>query len=57
MPTDERNFWNMNESKVLPYFEGLFDVVKVWKEPDTRSKLSPSKDQAWLNFIVKKKLK
>ncbi len=43
MPTSGRDFWNMNESKVLPYFEGLFDVIEMWKEHDTRSKISPAK--------------
>jgi SAM-dependent methyltransferase len=54
MPTAGRDFWNMNEVTVLPYLKGLFEVIKIWKAPDTRSKVSPSKDQAWLNFIVKK---
>lgn len=54
MPTLERDFWNMNEENVKPYLEGIFDIVEIWKEKDIRSKVSPSKDSMWLNFIVKK---
>ena len=55
MPTLERDFYNMNESMVLPYFEGLFDVLEIWTEKDTRSKKSPSQDAMILNFIARKK--
>lgn len=54
MPTLERDFWNMNEENVKPYFEGIFDIVEIWTELDTRSKASPSQEGMWLNFIVKK---
>ncbi len=54
MPTPEREFWNMNETAILSYFEGLFEILEIWKEKDARSKVSPSPDQAWLHFIVKK---
>ncbi len=54
MSTTERDFWNMDESKVLPYFGGLFDVINIWTEQDMRSKLSPSPDNKLLNFIVRK---
>ncbi len=54
MPTLERDFWNMNEENVKPYFEDIFDIVEIWTEPDTRSKVSPSQEGMWLNFIVKK---
>jgi hypothetical protein len=45
----------MNETKIQPYFDGLFDIISMWTEKDVISKLSPSKDQAWLRFIVRKK--
>ncbi len=54
MPTPEREFWNMNETTILPYFEELFEVIEIWKEKDARSSISPSPDQAWLHFIVRK---
>lgn len=56
MPTEERDFWNMDESSILPYVEGLFDVINVWTEKDRRSKIAPSLSQQWLNFLVKKPL-
>ncbi|HJD60063.1 MAG TPA: class I SAM-dependent methyltransferase [Rickettsia endosymbiont of Omalisus fontisbellaquei] len=54
MSANERDFYNMNEDTIKPYFDGLFDIVRIWTEEDTRSKVSPSKDGLWLNFIVKK---
>ena len=56
MPTAEREFWNMDESKISPYLEGMFEVVDIWKEKDTRSKISPSPDQMLLYFVVRKKI-
>ena len=54
MKTQERDFWNMDEQSVRPYFNGIFDVVKIWKEKDMRSKVSPGQSGMWLNFIVRK---
>lgn len=54
MVTEERDFWNMNETSILPYVEGLFEVIDVWKEKDRRSKVAPSLEPFWLNFLVKK---
>lgn len=55
MPTPERDFWHMNEEKVKPYLEGIFEILELWTEKDTRSKVSPSQEGMWLNFIVRKK--
>jgi len=52
MPTNERDFYNMNEDTIKPYFDELFDIVKIWTEKSNR--FSPSKEGLWLNFIVKK---
>lgn len=49
---DARDFYNMNEDTIKPYFDGLFDIVKIWTEKSKR--FSPSKEALWLNFIVKK---
>ncbi|XVN43773.1 MAG: methyltransferase domain-containing protein [Rickettsia hoogstraalii] len=49
---DARDFYNMNEDTIKPYFNGLFEVVKIWTEKSKR--FSPSKEALWLNFIVKK---
>ncbi len=56
MPTEERDFWNMNKESIKPYFEDLFEVIEIWEEVDTRSKLAPSRTGLWLNFIVKKQV-
>ncbi|WP_371920417.1 tellurite resistance-like protein [Rickettsia sp. TH2014] len=55
MQVNDRDFYNMNEDTIMPYFDGLFDIIKIWTEEDSRSKVAPSKDGLWLNFIVKKK--
>jgi SAM-dependent methyltransferase len=54
MPTKERDFWSMSKETITPYFSDLFEVIEMWDEEDTRSKVSPSKAGKWLNFIVKK---
>jgi SAM-dependent methyltransferase len=54
MPTEERDFWNMDEPTLLPYLKGLFKVIDLWAEKDSRSKVSPSPEQMWLNFLVRK---
>jgi SAM-dependent methyltransferase len=54
MQVGERQFWNMTEKTILPYLEGLFDIVEIWKSPDNRSKNAPSPDKAFLSFIVRK---
>ena len=55
MYSAERDFWNMDEIKLLPYLDGLFEIVDLWKVKDTRSKVSPSPNQMILHFIAKKR--
>lgn len=55
MQAGERDFYNMDEEKVLPYFGGMFDVVEIWKTADTRQNRVKILDMGWLNFIVKKR--
>lgn len=50
--TEDRLFFDMDESNISPYFEGLFHPLEVWKSTDTRSKVAPSPDKSWLNFIA-----
>jgi len=52
METPERDFYNMNENKILPYFAGLFNVIELWEKKDNRNKVVPAADGSWLNFIV-----
>ncbi|UZW38768.1 hypothetical protein [Rickettsia conorii] len=40
------------EDTIKPYFNRLFEIVKIWTEKSKR--FSPSKEALWLNFIVKK---
>ena len=52
--TPERDFYNMNKEKVMPYFVELFEVIELWQKKDNTSKVAPSPDGMWLNFIVRK---
>lgn len=54
MTNEERDFYNMNEDIIKLYLINLFELVEIWLEKDNRSKISPSKDGMWLNFIAKK---
>lgn len=55
MSTAERDFWNMDEERLLEYAEGLFEPLHIWTEEDTRSQKNPSVDKKILNFILRKK--
>jgi SAM-dependent methyltransferase len=54
MPTEERDFWNMDEQTIQPYLEGLFDVIALLKVEDNRVKTDSNKDQAFQNVIGRK---
>ena len=53
--TPERDFYNMTENKVIPYFEGLFDVMELWQKKDSNGKAAENPASMWLNFIARKK--
>ncbi len=57
MSVKGREFYNMNETTILPYIKGLFEIIEICQTEDTRSQVAPSPDKAWLNFIVRKKNK
>ncbi|AFB22751.1 phosphodiester glycosidase family protein [Rickettsia rickettsii] len=40
----------MHEDTIKPYFNRLFEIVKIWTEKSKR--FSPSQEALWLNFIV-----
>ncbi len=47
---DNRNFYDMNETTIVPYLEDLFEIIELRKTPDARSM-----DRVWLNLVVRKK--
>jgi SAM-dependent methyltransferase len=51
---EDRFFFDMNEASIKPYLEGLFHPLEIWKSADTRSKVAPSPDKSWLNFIARR---
>jgi len=53
MLADDREFYNMDEMTVLPYFKDLFNVIEIW-QTTARNCVAPSPSNSWLNFIVKK---
>ena len=54
MASKGRIFWNMTETSILPYLEGLFEVVSLHVIPDTRSRVSPSESGQILQVCVRK---
>lgn len=52
--TEERIFFDMDETRIEPYLKGLFVPLEIWKSIDTRSHVVPSHDKSWLNFIARR---
>ncbi len=52
--TEDRVFFDMDETNILQYLEGLFTPLEIWKLGDTRSAVDPSPDKSWLHFIAKR---
>jgi SAM-dependent methyltransferase len=50
---DERVFFDMNESTIIPYLKGIFTPLEIWKSADTRSQFAASPDRSWLHIIAK----
>jgi SAM-dependent methyltransferase len=51
---EDRFFFDMDEASIGPYLKGLFHPLEIWKSDDTRSKVAPSPDKCWLNFIARR---
>ncbi len=51
---EDRFFFDMNKASIEPYLQGLFNPLEIWKSADTRSKVAPSPDKSWLNFIARR---
>ncbi|MGE4349917.1 MAG: class I SAM-dependent methyltransferase [Candidatus Berkiella sp.] len=49
-----RIFYDLNETKLIPYLDGFFDIIKIWREEDKFSWVVPSADNAWLRILAKK---
>ncbi|MCA0370408.1 MAG: class I SAM-dependent methyltransferase [Proteobacteria bacterium] len=54
MASKGRIFWNMTQVTILPYLEGLFEVISLSVVPDTRSRVSPSESAKILQVLVRK---
>ena len=52
--TEDRTFFDMDESSIEPYLKELFTPLEIWKSVDTRSTVAPSPDKSWLNFIARR---
>lgn len=55
MTVEERDFYNMDSTTILPYIQGLFDVIDMWDSPDSTSQVAPSPSKFWFNFLARKK--
>lgn len=51
--TDDRTFYDMNQTSILSFISPLFAPLEIWTTADLRS-LAQSPDKAWLNILVKK---
>lgn len=49
-----RTFYDINEAKITPYLEGLFDVIEIWQHEDKFSWVAPSPANAWLRILARK---
>lgn len=54
MATKDRDFYNMDEDEVKPYFKDLFEILEIWQEKDSRGQIDQNNKTMWLNFIVRK---
>ncbi len=52
--TAERDFWNMDEKKILPYINGIFDILRLYRY-DKISRTHSGKQNSWLICIARKK--
>lgn len=52
--TEDRVFFDMDETSIEPYLKGLFTPLEIWKSADTRSTVAPSPAKSWLNFIARR---
>ena len=50
----DRDFYDMNEDKVMEYIDGLFDIIRIEVDSDLRNKKG-MKLQPWFKFIARKK--
>lgn len=55
MDVDDRIFYNMDETTIKSYLEGLFDILEIWKTDDTTIQVAPDSSQTWLAVICRKK--
>jgi SAM-dependent methyltransferase len=52
--TEDRVFFDMDETNIKPYLKGSFIPLEIWKSADTRSTVAPSPDKCWLHFIARR---
>ncbi len=51
---EERFFSDMDETTILPYLSGLFNIIEIWQSPGARSQVAPSPSAAWLHILCRK---
>ncbi len=52
--TEDRVFFDMDETSIEPYLKRSFIPLEIWKSADTRSTVAPSPDKCWLHFIARR---
>lgn len=53
---EDRDFYDMDEEKIIPYLEHMFIPLKMAILNDTQSQAAPSPSQKWLHVTAKKKI-
>lgn len=52
---DDRFFFDMDETTIHKYTDGLFEIIELWDSPDIKNKPSASPTSKWLNILCRKK--
>ncbi|HQU09205.1 MAG TPA: class I SAM-dependent methyltransferase [Opitutales bacterium] len=48
-----RDFYDMDEAHIREYLGPHFDILGIWQVPDMRSRIAPSRHNAWLKVLAK----
>ncbi len=54
MPTEARDFYNMDEATIKPYLHDLFDILAIWTR-EARNNIAPAPSGLWLHVVARKK--
>lgn len=50
----DRTFYDMTEETIVPYLDGIWDVLEVWQSEDLRPKKGNAESEKWLHVLCQK---